>query len=130
MPAQRIEKGMSRLLLLAALAFAACQGAPPAANVQKQAGNPFEERLRAMSEGERNAVFIRAIRDSGQDCQHVESSAPGPAVRGTPTWRARCERALSYTIAILPSGAAQVVNDAEARLAGDNEAMANGTETR
>lgn len=116
---------MKRFLLAAILALAACQGAPPAANVQKQAANPFEDRLRAMSESERNAVFIRAIRDSGQDCQHVESSTPGEPVRGTPTWRARCERDISYTIAILPSGTAQVVNDAEAQLAGDNQTEGN-----
>lgn len=112
---------MRRTIAATGLLLAACQGSPPATD-QPQAGNPFEERLRAMAEGERNAVFIRAIRDSRQECQHVESAAPGEPVRGTPTWRALCERGLSYTIAILPSGTAQVVNNAEARLAGDNQA--------
>ena len=75
----RIERGMKRLLPLAAIALGACQSGSPPANNQ-QAGNPFEQQLRAMAEGQRNAVFIRAIRDSGQECQGVESSAPAEPV--------------------------------------------------
>jgi len=129
MPRLGIEGGMRHFLPLALLALAACQSAPPAAD-NRQSANALEEQLRAMPEGQRNAVFIRAIRDSAQECQQVESSAPGAPVRGAPTWRATCERGLSYTIAILPGGAAQVVNDAEARLAGDNESAANGNGAR
>jgi len=127
---KRIEGGMKRFIPAAALALAACQGGAPPANIQKQAANPFEERLRAMTEGERNAVFIRAIRDSRQDCQHVESSAPGEPVRGVPTWRAQCDGGASYTIAILPGGTAQIVNDAEARLVDGNQAAANANGAR
>lgn len=118
---------MTRIAILgAALALAACSDGQGPINGQDHAHeNPFQERLRAMPEGQRNAVFIRAIRDSGQECQHVENSAPRAAVAGAPTWTARCEGGRSYTIAILPSGVAQVVNDAEARLMGDNEAAAS-----
>ena len=122
-----IELRMARFALpLALLAAAGCGGEPTNRQVPVQ-GNPFQNQLQAMPEGQRNAVFIRAIRDSGQQCQHVESSAPGAGVSGTPTWTARCEGGASYTIVILPSGTAQVVNDAEARLVGDNEAAANGS---
>jgi hypothetical protein len=112
------------IIILALLAAACADGAPPA-NRQQPKGNPFQDRLAAMPEGQRNAVFIRAIRDSGQECQHVESSATGADVSGIPTWRARCEGGRSYTIAILPGGVAQVVDDAEARLVGDNQAAGN-----
>jgi hypothetical protein len=128
---QRIEGGMKRLVPAFLLALAACQGSAPPANSQKQAANPFEERLRALTEGERNAVFIRAIRDARLECQHVESSAPGEPVRGVPTWRARCDGGANYTIAILPGGTAQIVDDAEARLVDGNQAApANGNGAR
>jgi len=112
------------ILLLAFLATACDDGTPPE-NRQQPQGNPFQDQLAAMPEGQRNGVFIRAIRDSGQECQHVESSAAGAEISGTPTWTARCEGGRSYTIAILPGGVAQVVNDAEARLVGDNQAAGN-----
>ena len=116
-------------LPLALLLAAGCSGEP--ANRQAPArGNEFQNQIQAMPEGQRNAVFIRAIRDSGQQCQHVEGSAPGPEVSGNPTWRARCDGGASFTIVILPGGNAQVVNDAEARLVGDNQAAANGSEGR
>ena len=122
-----IEPGMIRLTLpLALLLAVGCSGEP--ANRQAPAkGNEFQNRIQGMPEGQRNAVFIRAIRDSGQQCQHVESSAPGSEVSGHPTWTARCDGGASYRIVILPGGAAQVVNDAEARLVGDNQ-TANGSQ--
>ena len=42
--------------------------------------------LEAMPEGQRDAVFIRAIRDARLDCQHVESSAAAPPYQGRPVW--------------------------------------------
>lgn len=117
---------MTRVAILGlALLAMACEGGAPSANRQQPKGNPTQDQLAAMPEGQRNGVFIRAIRDSGQECQHVESSAPGDDVSGTPTWTARCEGGRSYTIAILPGGVAQVVNDAEARLVDDNQAGGN-----
>ena len=123
-----IESAMIRLSLpLALLVAAGCSGEP--ANRQVPAkGNEFQNQIQAMPEGQRNAVFIRAIRDSGQQCQHVESSAAGAEVSGHPTWTARCDGGASYTIVILQGGVAQVVNDAEARLVGDNQAAANGSQ--
>jgi hypothetical protein len=130
MKRMRSNGNMARLLLPVALILAAgCSGEP--ANRQAPAqGNPFQDRIAAMPEGQRNGVLIRAIRDARQQCQQVESSAPGPEVSGHPTWRARCDGGASYTIVILPSGTAQVVNDAEARLVGDNQAAANGSQSR
>ncbi|MGE0179249.1 MAG: hypothetical protein AB7O91_05460 [Sphingomonas sp.] len=114
---------------LALVLLAGCAGEP--ANRQMPAqGDPFQNQLQTMPEGQRNAVFIRAVRDSGQQCQHVESSTPGSEISGNPTWTARCEGGASYTIVILPGGTAQVVNDAEARLADDNQTSGNGSQAR
>ena len=130
MRASAIDSHMIRFALPLALIVVAGCGGEPANRQAPVQGNPFQNQLQAMPEGQRNGVFIRAIRDSRQQCQHVESSAPGAEVSGNPTWTARCEGGASYTILILPSGTAQVVNDAEARLVGDNQATANGSEAR
>ena len=50
----------------------------------------FQGKLQAMPEGQRNAVFIRALRDAGRECQGVESSTYQGEQDGVPTWRARC----------------------------------------
>ena len=121
---------MTRFVVPLALIVAASCSEGPANRQAPAKSDAFQNQLQAMPEGQRNAVFIRAIRDSGQQCQHVESSAPGAEVSGSPTWTARCDGGASYTIVILPGGIAQVVNDAEARLVGDNQAAANGSQTQ
>jgi hypothetical protein len=108
-----------------ALALGACgesstpedRAAPEANTADAQApdANAMQAQLAALPEGQRNAVFIRAIRDSGGECQHVESSAEAGRYEGYPVWTARCtDRA--FTIVIADDGSAQVLNEAEARL--------------
>jgi hypothetical protein len=77
--------------------------------------------LAELPEGQRNAVFIRAIRDAGEDCQHVESSARAGEYQGMPVWSAQCAGGSSWTIVVTRDGTAQLVNDAQARLVGVNE---------
>jgi hypothetical protein len=69
-------------------------------------------RLEAMPEGERNAVFIRAIRDAHFECQHVEKSASAGTINGAPAWTATCDNGKLWTIIIAKGGNAQVVNGA------------------
>jgi hypothetical protein len=80
-----------------------------------------ESRLESMPEGQRNGVFIRAIRDAGQSCQHVDASARAGENQGFPVWSARCSDGGSWTIVITSDGTAAVLNPNETRLAGDNE---------
>jgi hypothetical protein len=119
-----------------ALLAAGCGGREPAAT-NAAADNAIEDaqnRLAALPEGQRNGVFIRAIRDAGQACQHVDSSERVGEYRGNPVWRAHCdEGGSSWTIVVTADGTAQIINDAEARLAGlnmvepaENEAAAAG----
>ena len=85
--------------------------------------------LAALPQGQRDAVFLRAIRDAGEDCQHVESSSPAGEYEGNPVWSAQCEGGASWTIVVTRDGTAQLVNDAEARLVGLNQtAPANAAE--
>ena len=104
-----------RIPLIAALAAAtaACgsggqnNAGPTAAtaNAPEPAGN----RVAALSEGQRNAVFIRAIRDAGLQCQHVERSTPAGTAQTMPVWRATCQGGRDYLIGIGADGTAQIL---------------------
>lgn len=102
-----------RILLGLTLAttLAACGGG--GTNEATDAGSnpalPAGNRVAALPEGARDAVFIRAIRDAGFDCQHVDSSVSVAPVRGLPAWRATCRGGGRWTILIAPEGTAQVI---------------------
>ena len=95
-----------------------------AAKESNRAGPVTEDvanRLAELPEGQRNAVFIRAIRDAGEECQFVESSTRAGEYQGNPVWSAQCEGGGGWTIVVMPDGTAQLVNEAEARLVGVNQ---------
>lgn len=98
------------VIVALALATAACGGsgqnqAGAMANGAEAAGS----RVAALSDGERNAIFIRALRDAGFDCQHVEHSAPAGAIQHLPAWRATCRGGGEWTIVIAADGSAQIL---------------------
>lgn len=106
---------------IAATSLAGCGGPaeqPAAVNAVENAA-AFQARLRVLPEGERNGVFIRAIRDANQDCQHVESSSESGSYRGAPVWTARCTGGTSFAIVIGNGGTAQVLDESAARLVRD-----------
>lgn len=107
--------------LMAAVALAGCDGGGER-NVAAQGPGNVQNALEAMPEGQRNAVFVRAIQDAGEQCQHVESSEPAGQHQGFPVWNATCQGGGTWTIVIMNNGVAQVLNDAEAALAGTNQA--------
>ena len=75
----------------------------------------YQARLQAMPEGQRNAVFIRALRDAGRPCQGVENSAYQGERDGVPTWTARCtDGGGEWLILLGADGVVQVVSAAEA----------------
>lgn len=78
------------------------------------AESDHQQRLQAMPEGQRNAVFIRALRDAGRDCQGVERSAYQGVREGIPTWTVRCNDGGDWLVLISGAGVAQVVSAAEA----------------
>ena len=111
-----------RAITCAALAAAAAACSPegePAAN-QAEPGISYENQLAAMPEGQRNAVFIRAIRDAGLDCQHVDSSTAGDDYRGMPVWNVRCSGGGNWTVVVSGDGIAQILNANEAALLRDD----------
>ncbi len=73
------------------------------------AANPVQ-RVLAMSERERNAVFIRAILDAGMKCEGVTKSERLPDKDGLPVWRAACGSDSAHVITITPDGTANIVS--------------------
>ncbi|MFZ3484718.1 hypothetical protein [Sphingomonas sp. 3-13AW] len=97
-----------------ALALTACGGKkepePTAAenSATAEATEQLDAKVAALSEGQRNGVFIRAIRDAGLPCQGVTSSER--STDGKATWTATCTDGSKHIIAFTPDGMAQVTS--------------------
>jgi len=104
------------LIAILALSAAACSkdGQVPNANAVN-AAEPAGNQVAALSEGQRDAVFIRAIRDARLECQRVQGSMRAGEYRGMPVWRARCQGGGEWIIVIANDGTAQILNPAEVR---------------
>lgn len=111
----RIRLGAGTALLLA---LAACGGGEREETAASNAAD-YQARLQAMPEAQRNATFIRAIRDAEQECQGVESSSYQGEPNGRPTWLARCQGGSEWLIVIGADGGAMVINAGDARRAAD-----------
>jgi hypothetical protein len=112
----------------ALLLLAGCDGGGSQAGQPKQpavdAQRDAQARLAAMPEGERNAVFIRAIRDADFECQHVDSSSYQGISAGSPTWVATCDKATNWVILIGSNGSAQVIKGSDIEAARARAAQA------
>ena len=98
-------------ILAIALMLAACNGATTGDTAaEPTAPSAFQNRVAALSDGERNLVLIRAIRDAGQECQGVTKSVRrDDAAGGQPLWVATCQGGASFGVVIGRDGTAQVV---------------------
>ena len=65
-------------------------GEPRKAGTIAVAEGGYKARIDALDERQRNAVFLRAVRDAGHSCQSVAGSAYGGLEFGMPSWVARC----------------------------------------
>ena len=111
---------MKQLLWLAgaALALAGCQDASEpeapanasANSASNASGEDIGHRVAALSERERNVVFIRAILDAKLPCQAVKSSRRLEDQDGRPLWRADCSGGGSHMITITRDGTANIVS--------------------
>lgn len=114
-----------RTILIATLALlsTACDRTveTPANNIA--AAEPAGERVAALPEAEQRAVFLRAIRDAGQDCQFVGEARRAGSYRGMPVWQAHCRGAGDWTIVVADDGTAQLLNADQARLVTDQQAV-------
>ncbi len=104
----------NRLIPLAALALlAGCDVTPtgqPTAPPKAPEPSAFQKSVIALSDAERNVMFIRAIRDANLECQGVTASERrGEALNGDPLYIAHCGTQQTYGVAIGREGTARVM---------------------
>ena len=73
----------------------------------------YKERIDALAAGQRDALFLRAIRDAGQECQQVVGSAYNGVHFGMPSWAARCSNGADWLIMLGRGGNAHVARREE-----------------
>ena len=104
---------MRTLSPLPALLLAGCGSGTPATPAPEPTVAPpsaFQNQLAALPDGQRNAVFIRAIRDASFDCQGVvKSYRQGDGPNGDPLYIAQCSDKKFYGILMGRDGTAQIV---------------------
>ncbi len=99
------------------LALSACTGGTANNSVAEEnaqaesaaaAGSNAQQAVRDLSEGQRNGVLFRAIRDARQPCQNVRESMLSETPGSTPVYMATCENNAVYAVAIRDDGNAIV----------------------
>lgn len=70
-------------------ALAACEGGTEPRNAASPEDG-YKARIDALAPPQRDALFLRAIRDAGHDCQQVAGSAYNGEQFEMPSWAARC----------------------------------------
>lgn len=98
------------LLLLALAACDAAQEAqaPPLASISE-----YKKRIDRLAPQQRDAVFLRAVRDAGMDCQKVLGSGPSGLQFGMPSWVVRCDDGRDWMIMLDKGGRAHVARREE-----------------
>jgi hypothetical protein len=103
------------LMLVGLWALAGCDaGVKPEPPTENQNLRAIKGRIDELAEGQRNAVFLRAIRDARQPCQAVVGSAYNGIHFGRPSWAARCSDGQDWLVMIEASGRALVAKRDEA----------------
>lgn len=100
-------------LSLATLLLAACGGTgahdTASTNTAVAATNGTDTAaIRALPAGQRDAVFLRAVRDSGASCQQVTQATEQKVAAGPSTWAVECDRQGRFVVSIDTGGVATV----------------------
>jgi hypothetical protein len=98
------------LPLLLVLAGCGDDGDAPERNVTKivvAKGNPYHQRLLALSDTNRKLALRRAVQDDGGDCRTIRDSAYQQDHEGMAMWIARCGGG-DWAVFVAPSGFVQV----------------------
>lgn len=111
---RRMRAIAAGMLILAAAACAGANGTNDGAEatgqngVETASGSNSQQAVRDLSEGQRNGVLFRAIRDARLPCQNVRESMLSETPGSTPVYMATCENNAIYAIAIRDDGNAVV----------------------
>jgi hypothetical protein len=108
---------VARLVLIGAIVIplGACdrEADPSAAKKIIVPEGDYKKRVEALAPGHRDALFLRAIRDAGQECQQVVGSAYNGVHFGMPSWAARCGDGRDWLIMLGKGGTAHVARREE-----------------
>lgn len=103
----------SLLAIMTILALGACNGtandSKESKSLESNVVNPVAE-ITALPEAARNAVFLRAIRDAGLDCQDILKGERLEPMGEKATWRVQCEDGASHLVLVNQNGSAEVVS--------------------
>ena len=118
------ETTQTMFVVFAVLAASACGPLAPTGGNEADTGTgsapaaaetDYQQRLRTMAAGQRDAVFIRALRDAGIPCQGVEASSYLGTNSGNASWTASCEDRSQWLITVGSSGVAQIMSLSDAK---------------
>jgi len=93
------------------LILAACDnGSGPAQkNVTSiKVEGPYIEKLRSLSQQNRDLALRRAVQDAGETCKRITSSNENGTYKNMTIWNAFCEGGKDYAVFIAPNGDTQV----------------------
>ena len=93
------------------LILAACDGGGGSApqNVTSiKIATPYADKLRSLSQQNRDLALRRAVQDAGETCKRITSSNEGGTYKNMTIWNAYCEGGKDYAIFIAPNGDVQV----------------------
>jgi hypothetical protein len=92
------------------LVLSACDGSErePQAKPAAAPEVDYKARIDRLSAAQRDALFLRAVRDAGHDCQQVVGSAFSGEHFGMPGWVARCGNGADWLIMLSKGGRALV----------------------
>jgi hypothetical protein len=99
---------MAAILLLPALAACGSEESEPT-NVTRITGpkdNPFQKKMLALSETDRNLTLRRAIQDDGGSCPRITDGAYQQEYKGLSMWVARCSNR-DWAVYLGPTGNVQ-----------------------
>jgi hypothetical protein len=102
-------KSSAALLILPALALAACGELGPSENKSKiRVANPDSERLKALSPLLQRLALMRAIRQTGHRCRRVVAGGYQTYYRDMEMWVALCDDGKHWSIFIAGNSDVQV----------------------
>ncbi|WIW90696.1 hypothetical protein K3M67_16635 (plasmid) [Sphingobium sp. V4] len=103
-------------IIMASLALASCgspetaEKAEPANAAANAGGVDYVAAVAALPPGQRNGVFLRAVRDAGLPCQKIASAEPLESKTANGEWKVQCDSGDMHLISIPPSGQAIVTS--------------------
>ncbi|HEX8214450.1 MAG TPA: hypothetical protein VF582_03145 [Allosphingosinicella sp.] len=109
-------RGRVQAAALGPLSALACACDSPPAEVRpiEVSEGGYRERIERLKDEQRDALFLRAVRDAGHDCQGVAGSAYNGVHFGMPSWAARCTNGEDWLIMLGKGGRAHVARRQEA----------------